>query len=252
MVWSLPGAVKAETTMGPSVLIVDSDPDTRLLYRTALAPVTDAITEAEDGADALGKIFSARPNVVITETRLQRVDGFSLCSLLRAEPATRSAGIVVVTADSRAGDTARATNAGADEVLIKPCTVEAVVDAVLRSWSRCQIRATVGESDRPSQQRGRATKVRDRDRFVTRQPPRQPPELRCPQCDRQLQYDRSHVGGVNDAHPEQWDYFVCGGGCGTFQYRQRTRTVRQVGQSPDGAWTDVASPPARRARSFGG
>ena len=59
----------------PSVLIVDSDPDTRLLYKMALGSVTDSVVEAEDGAEALGKAICIQPNIIITETRLQRVDG---------------------------------------------------------------------------------------------------------------------------------------------------------------------------------
>jgi hypothetical protein len=55
-----------------------------------------------------------------------------------------------------------------------------------------------------------------------------PPPLVCPACDRALQYVRSHVGGVSERLPEQWDYYTCHGACGTFQYRQRTRRVRRV------------------------
>jgi hypothetical protein len=43
-----------------------------------------------------------------------------------------------------------------------------------------------------------------------------------------LQYLRSHVGGVSALNSEQWDYYECAAGCGTFQYRQRTRKLRQV------------------------
>jgi hypothetical protein len=49
----------------------------------------------------------------------------------------------------------------------------------------------------------------------------------CPSCDRLLTYELSYVGGVNEHHPEQWDYFVCST-CGTFQYRQRTRKMRPL------------------------
>jgi len=52
--------------------------------------------------------------------------------------------------------------------------------------------------------------------------------LVCPNCDRALQYVRSHVGGVSARLSEQWDYYTCHGACGTFQYRQRTRRLRQV------------------------
>ncbi len=52
--------------------------------------------------------------------------------------------------------------------------------------------------------------------------------MTCPRCDRPLLYEKSHVGGVNARELEQWDYFECPQGCGTFQYRQRTRKLRRV------------------------
>jgi len=62
----------------------------------------------------------------------------------------------------------------------------------------------------------------------TTTPPNSPPDLRCPLCDQTLQYRTSHVGGVSERHREQWDYFECPNGCGDFQYRQRTRKLRNV------------------------
>ena len=59
-------------------------------------------------------------------------------------------------------------------------------------------------------------------------PPSPPPELICPDCDQPLDYKSSHVGGVSARNVEQWDYYVCTGGCGMFQYRQRTRKIRRV------------------------
>lgn len=229
----------------PSVLIVDSDPDTRLLYKMALGSVTDSVVEAEDGAEALGKAICIQPNIIITETRLQRVDGVSLCSLLRSEPTLKSTGIIVITADARPAETARVAAAGADEVLVKPYKVESLVAAVQRLWERWRTVSGLSPSDGTAARRY-ATKVRGRERFVTRQPPRPAPELRCPQCDRVLRYDRSHVGGVSDAHPEQWDYYVCAGRCGTFQYRQRTRTVRRIELPTGSASTGVGASHAPR------
>jgi hypothetical protein len=65
-------------------------------------------------------------------------------------------------------------------------------------------------------------------RHQTTEPPVAPPALVCPQCDQLLRYQRSHIGGVSARHVEQWDYYECSGGCGTFQYRQRTRKLRRV------------------------
>ena len=64
-------------------------------------------------------------------------------------------------------------------------------------------------------------------RFTTTAPPAEPPALTCPTCDRPLTYEQSHIGGVSDRHPEQWDDFTCST-CGTFQYRHRTRKLRRA------------------------
>jgi hypothetical protein len=75
----------------------------------------------------------------------------------------------------------------------------------------------------------RVTLSRAHEHRDTTLPPAPPPTLVCPACDRPLRYMRSHIGGVSERHREQWDYFECARGCGTFQYRQRTRKIRRVG-----------------------
>jgi len=120
----------------PLILIVDGDPDTRLLYRTALADLAAVVVEAEDGAEAFGKAICQRPDVILTETRLRRIDGYALCTYLRRDQTTRSSAIVVVTSAAHPAEIARATRAGADEVLVKPCLPDTVVEAAYRSWRR--------------------------------------------------------------------------------------------------------------------
>ena len=105
----------------PRALVVDPDPDTRLFYKTALEPFTAGISEAEDGAEALGRALCNQPALIVTETTLPRVDGFELCVLLRRDPLTARAGIVVVTGAASPSVTSRAVAAGADAVLAKPC-----------------------------------------------------------------------------------------------------------------------------------
>jgi len=118
----------------PSILIVDGDADTRLLYRMVLEPLTGTILEADDGMDALSIAEQHPPSVVITETRLRRLTGLNLCSQLRANPRTSGSCQLVVTGDALPADLARASIAGADRVLTKPCLPEALRDAVVALW----------------------------------------------------------------------------------------------------------------------
>lgn len=122
----------------PSLLIVDGDDDTRLLYRTILEPVTESILEAEDGASALDTALEQHPDVVITETRLRRLDGYSLCERLKADPRTSGSLRLVVTGSAQPADVVHARESGADRLLTKPCTPEDLKSTVVHMWCHKQ------------------------------------------------------------------------------------------------------------------
>jgi len=225
----------------PSILIVDADADTRALYRAIFPPHLYDVEESDDGAIALGRAIARRPDLVITETHLSRIDGFSLCRMLRADPLTRSVPIVVVTSAASHGDGARAMQAGASQVLVKPCDPADVASAARHALARsgsgreASIHEVPGEQLKverpiapapaaPIKTRGRS---RGFQRHVTTTPAAAPPALRCPRCDEGLAYQHSHIGGVNAESVEQWDYFQCRQ-CGIYQYRHRTRKLKRT------------------------
>jgi len=238
---SHPAIARPETSA--LALLVDRDDDTRTMYAEVLRLGTWTIEEASDGREALAKAIARRPDIVITETRLPGINGYELCGLLRRDAITREIPIVVVTADAYPADLQHARDAGADTVLVKPCLPEqlaAEVARVLQTARGLQARgAAVYERAAAQISRARTLvgQARETKRLVlsrahqrhdTTTPPVTPPILVCPQCDQPLTYKRSHVGGVSARHAEQWDYFECPTGCGSFQYRQRTRKLRKV------------------------
>jgi CheY-like chemotaxis protein len=219
-----------------SVLVVDSDPDTRALYKAVLAPLADTVAEAEDGAEALGKALGECPDLIVTRTSLRRLDGLSLCSLLRSDPATQSAKILVIASASSSDDRVRAMNAGADAVLVTPVRPDEVFVAARRLWERGMSVSSRGDASpstdsmesEPALPSPRARiKSRSYQRQFTTTPPKAPPQLYCPGCDGKLAYVNSYIGGVSEKFPEQWDYFSCDR-CGTYCYRHRTRKLAPV------------------------
>ncbi len=223
-------------------LIADRDAETRRMYAEFLALSDCRIEQAEDGRDALAKVFSRQPDVVVTETQLPGINGFELCALLRQDTATRSIPIVLVTGEAVNIDVERAENAGADAVLTKPCPPATLLAEIQRL---VHLSADLRERSRAARERmhgqiARSETLLDRSRTRRRMlnsahtrhdtttPPIAPPLLKCPQCDLPLRYVRSHIGGVTAQNSEQWDYFECVGACGSFQYRERTRKLRRV------------------------
>jgi two-component system, cell cycle response regulator DivK len=227
----------------PLALLVDRDPDTRRMYANYLRLSGCGVEEAEDGREALAKAISRHPDVIVTETRLPGINGFDLCRLLHSDIATRTIPIVFVTGDAFKQDLDRAKLAGADAVLVKPCLPEKLLVEVRRVMAMSEeLRERVRHAANASRdKRERAQELIEHTRrvlrtplskaiprFQTTDPPAPPPQLVCPTCDQPLRYDHSNVGGVSVRHVEQWDYFECDGGCGTFQYRQRTRKLRKI------------------------
>jgi len=229
----------------PIALLVDRDADTRRMYAEFLERSAYEIDEASDGRDALVKALRLRPVVTVTETRLPGISGFDLCRVLREDSQTKDMAIVVVTADALASDIRRAEAAGADAVLTKPFLPDRLGSEIARLLSLSQaararsrlVRSkAVGQMAKADDflDRSRASVARRQmlshtfDRRDTTTPPVAPPLLVCPVCDAPLTYVKSHVGGVSVKHQEQWDYFECRHGCGTFQHRQRTRSVRRI------------------------
>ena len=140
--------------------------------------------------------------------------------------------------------------AGADLILTKPCLPEELavqLRTVLAHSSDVRNRARALRSDildrlaRADEVLSRAvdtvhrrhTLKKAHHRGDTTNPPITPPRLVCPSCDRPLAYRRSHIGGVSSKHTEQWDYFECESGCGTYQVPRSYRG--NCGKSADPA-----------------
>ena len=221
------------STAPPCVLIAEPHDETRQLYRQLLTLAGCEVIEASDGRDALTQALVHQPTLIITETRLPLVDGYALCEILRQDSATRTAAILVVTADAGPTVVERMQKAGADAVLLKPTLPGAMMNEMRRLIARDGAATKIGAASIPSSQpqacadHPHMALAKSHPRFKTTTPPAAPPQLMCPSCDRPLGYDHSHVGGVSARQPEQWDYFTCAS-CGTFQYRHRTRKLRPI------------------------
>jgi CheY-like chemotaxis protein len=227
----------AERRTAPAlrVVIAEADDDTRNLYREALWRLSVDIVSACDGREALVQCFIQPPALVITDTRLPFVDGYSLCELLRRDPLTRAVPIVVVTAEIRTAELTALNHLGAITVLSKPVSVDLLADAVERlrdepatsAPAHTPLDAEAGD-DSAFETGHPSIATRRFRRFETTTPPAFPPPLRCPDCDRLLEFRKSRIGGVTRQNAEQWDEFCCPECSGAFEYRHRTKKLRLI------------------------
>jgi CheY-like chemotaxis protein len=121
------------TTPSPShplVLIVDDYVEGREVCAEYLAFRGFRVATAEDGEEAIAKTRSLRPDVIIMDLSLPRLDGWEASRRLKESEETRSIPIIALTAHSLVSARERALAVGCDVVVTKPCpplTLEAEV-----------------------------------------------------------------------------------------------------------------------------
>jgi len=123
-----------------TILVVDDEPPILDLVRFTLEDADVQVVEASDGAEALILARRIKPDLILLDVQMPRLDGFEACRQLRREPALARTPIVMLTAAGQEADRARGREAGADEYLTKPFSplaLLALVEALVpdtRSW----------------------------------------------------------------------------------------------------------------------
>ena len=119
--------------MPTKILAVDDSPTMRMLLRATLTAQGYEVRDAEDGLAALEILNrDERPDLVITDINMPRLDGFGLIAELRARPAFRDMPILVLSTESAPEKKAVARRAGASGWLVKPFDPESLATAIRR------------------------------------------------------------------------------------------------------------------------
>ncbi|HEX5041766.1 MAG TPA: ATP-binding protein [Candidatus Polarisedimenticolaceae bacterium] len=135
----LPGEPEAAPERPPGaarVLVVDDNADLRA-YASRLLAEHYAVEAVADGQEALAHARTHRPDLILTDVMMPRLDGFGLIRELRADPALSAVPVILLSA--RAGEEARleGMSRGADDYLVKPFTARELLvraESVLRSY----------------------------------------------------------------------------------------------------------------------
>lgn len=114
-----------------TILIADDAPMFRELGSIFLGS-TGRVVTASDGYESLEVLRKQRPSVIVADLDMPRMGGDELCRRIKTDPETRELPVILLTGTDLADDRARATRAGADDVIAKPISRIALVQAVNR------------------------------------------------------------------------------------------------------------------------
>ncbi|PID85818.1 MAG: two-component system response regulator [Chloroflexi bacterium] len=110
--------------MNQLVLIVDDEPMARTLLRLMLVRAGFNVSEAEDGFDALEKIQTNQPDIVLLDVMMPGMDGFSVCETIRQQQETAQLPVIMLSAKTDLNSINKGLRVGATKYLTKPISPE--------------------------------------------------------------------------------------------------------------------------------
>lgn len=127
------------------VLIVDDEPVNQELLEAFLIGCDYDLDFAADGAEALEKVKSFEPDLVLLDVMMPKTSGFEVCEQIKSDPTTAGTMVLMVTALGELGDVERAVKVGCDDYLSKPVNKP---ELLKRVENMLKLRAVTNELER--------------------------------------------------------------------------------------------------------
>ena len=132
--------------MTQTVLLVEDNTDTRMIYRTILEHFAYHVIESVDGEMGIPLAKQHRPDLILMDISIPKIDGYTATGILKADPATAHIPIIARTAHAHAGEEQRAREAGCDSYLSKPVEPRRVIEEVQAHLTRASTENASGRN----------------------------------------------------------------------------------------------------------
>lgn len=118
------------------VLITEDSSTIRGMLRDIFESEGYSVVTAEDGLEGLNKARSEEPDLIVLDLMLPKMDGFTVCRMLKFHEDFKEIPILMLTARSSSNDQEVGAAVGADAYLVKPFEIDELLE---------QARALIGE-----------------------------------------------------------------------------------------------------------
>lgn len=113
-----------------NLLLVDGDTKSLRVLEVSLKKAGYVVTTAANGADALEKVCTAPPDLIISDTRMSEMDGFEFCRRLKENPEWKAIPFVFLTGQKSIEDKIRGLELGVEDYLTKPIYIKEIATRV--------------------------------------------------------------------------------------------------------------------------
>jgi two-component system OmpR family response regulator len=118
------------------ILICDDDQLLQELMQFRLTAKGYEVVQARDGAEALAKARTERPDLVVLDAMMPKSDGFEVLTRIKDDPALTETPVIMLTARKTEKDIVSALEKGADDYLVKPFIPEELLARLSRILAR--------------------------------------------------------------------------------------------------------------------
>ena len=116
--------------MSKKVLIADDEPNIVISLEFLLRREGFEVLVAVDGEEALAKARAERPDLVLLDVMMPKMNGFDVCQALRSDPELASMRVLMLTAKGRETEVSKGLGLGADAYMTKPFSTKDLVAQV--------------------------------------------------------------------------------------------------------------------------
>lgn len=112
------------------VLVVDDEPDLVRILEFGLKAAGYAVETASDGQEGLKKARESKPDIILLDLMLPKLDGYKVCRLLKFDERYKHIPIMILSARTQEGDQTLAHEMGANRFLTKPYEFAEILDHI--------------------------------------------------------------------------------------------------------------------------
>ena len=127
------------------ILIVDDNEANCELLDAYLDGIDCKIEIAKDGQEAIDKVESFKPDLILLDVMMPKLSGFEVCKQIKDNAATKNIMVLMVTALNELGDIERAIDAGTNDFLSKPVNR---AELIKRVQNMLQLKGVTDENER--------------------------------------------------------------------------------------------------------
>jgi len=114
----------------PKILVVDDEEHIVMILKDSLEFSGFQVVTAYNGLEALEKVAEEKPDLVVLDIGMPKLDGWEVCRRLKSDEKTKHIPVIILTAYAQTSDQRKGAQLGADRFVTKPCDLTCLVEEI--------------------------------------------------------------------------------------------------------------------------